>query len=111
MLVSIVGTSVAANAVSANVMAGHQEEILKRPSFIEFGLVGSAAGLLATVMIGSQVIIQDQEITGANRYPIVPDDFIVKGAGRAGDKLYITYRNKTGGALTAWTILNITPLA
>jgi hypothetical protein len=91
-------------------MAGSLYEVLARPSIVEFGLVGSAAGLLATIMIGGEVLMQDQEISGANRFPIVPDDWILKAAGRAGAKIYITLRNRTGGALTSWVILNITPV-
>lgn len=105
-----ISLSVAANAVSANIMAGNLFEYLERPSIIEFGLTSSAAGILATVMIGSQIICQDQEISGANRYPIVPDDWILKAAGRANSKIYITLRNRTAGALTNWVILNITPV-
>jgi len=104
------GTSIAANSTSVNLMAGNLYEYLDRPSVIEFGMVGSAVGLLATIMLGGQVIVQDQEISGANRYPIVPDDWIIKAAAKAGAKIYITLRNRTGGALTAWVILNITPL-
>ena len=52
-----------------------------------------------------------RSITGANRFPIIPDDWILKAAGRAGSKIYITLRNRTVGALTAWVILNITPVA
>jgi hypothetical protein len=105
-----IALSVAANATSANVMAGNLYEYLKRPSIIEFGLVSSAAGILATVLVGGEVLMQDQEISGANRFPILPDDFLLKHAGRAGAQIYITLRNRTGGALTNWVILNITPV-
>jgi hypothetical protein len=67
--------------------------------------------MLATVMVGGEVIMQDQEISGANRFPIIPDDWILKHAGRAGAKIYITLRNRTAGALTNWVILNITQIA
>lgn len=110
IVVPAVAFSVAANATSANLMAGNLYEVLARPSILEFGMVGSAAGLLATVMVGGEVISQDQEISGANRYPIVPDDYILKAAGRAGSKIYITLRNRTGGALTANIVINITPV-
>jgi len=75
---------VALNATSANLMAGSLYEILARPSIVEFGMTASAVGILATVMLGGEVLVQDQEISAANRYPIVPDDWILKAAGRAG---------------------------
>lgn len=105
-----IGLSVAANATSANIMAGSLYEVLARPSVVEFGLVASNVGILATVMLGGEVLMQDQEISGANRYPIVPDDWILKAAGRAGSKIYITFRNRTAGALTVNAIINITPV-
>jgi hypothetical protein len=111
MIVSpAISLSVAANAVSANVMSGNLFEVISRPSLVEFGLTASNAGILATIMLGNEIIAQDQEISSANRYPIVPDDWILKAGGRPGAKIYITLRNRTAGALTAWVILNITPL-
>ena len=106
-----VAFSVAANSTSANIMAGNLYEVLARPSIIEFGMTSSAAGILATIMVGGDVLMQDQEISSANRFPVVPDDWILKAAGRAGAKIYIVLRNRTGGALTCWVVLNITPVA
>lgn len=105
-----ISLQVVANTSSANVMAGNFYEILQRPSVVEFGLVGSAVGILATVMIGPDVICQDQEVPGTNRFPLVPDDWILKAAGRAGSKIFITFRNRTAGNLNAWAVLNITPI-
>jgi hypothetical protein len=92
-------------------MAGSLYEVLARPSIVEFGMTASAVGILATILLGGETLMQDQEISGANRYPIVPDDWILKAAGRAGAKIYITYRNRTVGALTVTQVLNITPVA
>ena len=111
VVVPALALSVAANSTSANVMSGSLYEVLARPSIVEFGMTASAAGLLATIMLGGEVLMQDQEISGASRYPIVPDDWILKAAGRAGAKIYITYRNRTGSALTVTQVLNITPVA
>lgn len=111
VVVPAVALSVAPNATSANIMAGSLYEVLARPSVVEFGMTASAAGILATIMIGGEVLMQDQEISGANRYPIVPDDWVLKAGGKAGSKIYITYRNRTGGALTVTQVINITPVA
>jgi len=105
-----IALAVAANATSANLMAGNLFEVLQRPSIVEFGMVSSAQGILATVILGSQTLMQDQEISGANRFPISPDAFLLKGIGRGGDKIYITLRNRTGGSLTNNVTLIITPV-
>lgn len=111
VVVPAIALSVAANSTSANVMSGSLYEILARPSIVEFGMVASAVGLLATAMLGGEVLQQDQEISGANRYPIIPDDYLLKAAGRAGAKIYLTFRNRTGAAVTVNVVINITPVA
>jgi hypothetical protein len=105
-----VAFSVAANSVSANLMAGNMFEYLERPSIVEFGLAASAVGLLLTAFLGSTIICQDQEISAANRYPVIPDDWILKAAAKANSKIFATLRNRTAGALNGWVILNITPV-
>jgi len=111
VVVPALNLSVAANATSANIMAGSLYEVLARPSIVEFGMTSSAVGILATIMLGGDVLMQDQEISAANRYPIIPDDWILKSPGRAGSKIYATFRNRTAGALTIIVVLNITPVA
>jgi len=109
--VPAVSLSVAANAVSAHVFSGNVYEVLTRPSQVNFGIVASAAGILTTVMVGTRIIAQDQEVSGANRFPIVPDDFLINGPGVPGEKLYVTFRNRTAGALTVTCAVNIQPVA
>lgn len=96
--------SVAANAVSANVVAGQIYEFLERAANLMLCAVGSAVGLNVTLVIGSVVIINDQPISGANRFPITPDDIVTKVRGARG-RIVLTFRNTTGGALTVnWTV-------
>jgi hypothetical protein len=95
--------SVAANAVSTNQVAGQLYEFLDRPAKLMLAAVGSALGLNVTLLIGGVAVINDQPISGANRFPILPDDIVTaeRGVGR----LILTFRNTTGGALTvSWTL-------
>lgn len=102
--------SVAANATSANVLAGKAMEFLNEDSKITLFATGAAAGLFSTLMIGDSVLIDDQEISGANRYPLRPDDMVDEGAGFAGDRLILRLRNSTGAALVGQTLLVVEPL-
>lgn len=102
--------SVAANLSIANVLSGKSLEFLQGPSFIEFAVNASAIGLFYTILIGTEVIVEDQEANSQNRYGVYPDDFIVQGAGIAGNRLVIKLRNSTAGAITAFSTAKITPL-
>lgn len=97
-------TAVAANATSTNVLAGQIFEFLDRPTRLILAAVGSAAGLNVTLLIGGVAIVNDQPISGANRFPILPDDIVTKIRGARG-RIVLTYRNTTAGALTvSWTV-------
>jgi len=74
-------TVVALNSTSANLIAGDINEFLARPSVVSLFCTGSAAGLRAQLLIGKDVVIDDQEISAANRFPITPDDFLSRGGG------------------------------
>lgn len=94
--------SVAANSVSANVLAGQLYEFLSQNSQIVLSCAGSAAGLNVTLLAGGVALINDQAINGANRFPVIPDDIITQELVPAGARLLLTFRNTTGGALTAF---------
>lgn len=103
--------SVAANSTVANVVAGKPFEFVGRPSIVRVYATGSATGLNATVLIGGLNIVQDQLISAANRFPIRPDDMFCDAAAPAGSRIVVSLRNTTGGALTAITMVEVTPVA
>lgn len=102
--------SVAANATSLNVLAGKIAEFLAEDSVLRLFGTGAAAGVFATLMVGDSVLVDDQEISGANRFPLKPDDLIDEGAGFEKDRLILRFRNSTAGALVVQSRLEIEPL-
>lgn len=102
--------SVAANATVANVLAGKVHEFLSGPSVIRFYATGSAVGLNSTFLVGNESIVQDQEVNAQNRLPIVPDDFVGESGGVQGDRIVISFRNTTAGAITAFTRVEVEPV-
>lgn len=90
--------SVAANATSTNQLAGQLFEFLDRPAKVMLSAASSAAGINVTFLIGGTAVVNDQPISQANRFPILPDDIVTseRGLGR----MILTFRNTTGGALT-----------
>lgn len=91
--------SVAANSVSANVLAGQLYEFVPETN-LTVSVAGSATGLRASLIVGAP-IIDDQAINLQNRFPIVPDDVIHSGY-VPGGRMILRFRNTTAGALTAF---------
>jgi len=91
---------VAANSVSANVLAGQLYEFVPEGQPVTISVTGSAIGLRTTYICGAPVI-NDQAIGLQNRFPLIPDDIIQSGAVPGGRQV-LTFRNTTAGPLTAF---------
>lgn len=103
-------TSIAAGATNDNVLTGSALEFLDRHSALDFGLVGSATGLLIDVYVGNAIVAENMAPSQQNRVPVWPEDFTLRTVGAAGERLKIRVRNTTGGALTLFHTVNQTPL-
>lgn len=106
MLISS-SVQVAANAVSGNVLAGELFEFLPVTAAVSVFATGSAAGLRATFTLGGVTQVSDGLIPATNRYPVRPDDGLVSVGGVAGERLFLEFRNTTGGALVAQWVIDI----
>lgn len=93
--------SIAANTTVQNVLAGKIDEFLKMNSVITLYANAEAVGLNVTLIVGSNVILDDQEVPNraAGTAIVKPDDFIIQGGGLAGDRLILRVRNTTGAAI------------
>lgn len=105
-----VQTTVAANGTVENILTGSQYEYLPYDALVEFGLVASAVGLVLDVYSGQDIIAEGWTPSFANRIPVYPDDFPMSDVAAAGERLKIRARNTTGGALTLYTTVRISPL-
>ena len=92
--------SVSANSVSSNQLAGQLYEFVPAGAMVTLSATGSATGLRATFINGVP-LINDQAIGLQNRFPLVPDD-VLHGGPVPGGRMVLTFRNTTGGALTAF---------
>lgn len=98
--------SVAANSVNDNVITGSQFEYLPYNAKINFGLVGSAAGLLVDVFSGQDIVAESFAPPITNRFPVNPDDFTLADVAAGGERIKVRARNTSGGALTLfWSII------
>jgi hypothetical protein len=101
---------VAANTTVDNVLAGKIYEFAPQNSVVTLLGAASAVGLRVSLLIGNEVQIDDQEISAANRYPLNPDDYVVRGGALRGDRIVLRLRNTTGAGITANTVLDIDPV-
>lgn len=102
--------SVAANSVNDNVITGSQFEYLPYNARVDFGLVGSATGLLIDVFSGQDIIAESFAPPTQNRFPINPDDFTLTDVAAGGERIKVRARNTTGGALTLFWSVVISPV-
>lgn len=104
-------TNVAAGATNSNVLAGSIFEYLPFNAYIEFGVVGDAAGAArCTITSGQDVIMEEAPISRAARFPVRPDDFNLNDTARGGERLVVKVRNTGGAAIDVFWCLNITPV-
>ncbi len=103
-------TSVAAGAVNDNLLSGSAFEYARAPSVVSIGCVASATGGFVTIQAGPTILLEESPPTVKASMPTVPDDFLYTAAVAPGDRLVIRFRNPTGGALTARTVVQITDI-
>jgi len=95
--------SIAANSVSANQLAGELYEFVSRPTRLTLLAAAAAVGLRATWLIGGVAVLNDQDVSQANRFPIVPDDVMTSEVGFG--RMILTFRNTTGAAIIVnWAV-------
>lgn len=110
MPVDIVSTSVAANALSDNVLAGRLFEYTPGNAVLDFYATGSATGLRLQISIGGVVMAEEIVVNAQNRVPVIPDDFVTQEGATGGSRISARFRNTTAGALTGILTMKISPV-
>lgn len=122
MGVIVRSADVAAGTTNPNIWSGSVFEYARTSGLLSIGLVspetaaaGPAAGLLATINVGADVVAEeyplptlDPAIVGRNG-PVIPDDFWFQDAAAQGDRIVTAIRNPTGGALAYYGVAIFTP--
>jgi len=102
--------SIAANTRSANLLAGKAFEFAPAASIVNVYAVAAAVGVNLDVLIGGENVMNDEEVSGANRFPQVNTDLTVRHGARIGDRIFIAGRNTTGGAIILSLLVEVLPL-
>ena len=101
--------SVAANASVENILSGKLHEFLPEASIVTVAISAAAVGMFASILVGGESIMQDQEVSSSNRFPITPDDIVAQGAGFEADRLIVSLRNSTGAAIIVRSTVTVEP--
>lgn len=95
--------SVGANAVSANQLSGKLYENLNALATVLLAAAAAAVGVNCTLLINGVAVVNDEPISRANRFPIIPDDVVTEEVGIG--RLILTFRNTTGAAIVVdWSV-------
>jgi len=102
--------SVAANAVSANVLAGSPFEFVAQPSIIKLATTqagAAASDITGDFQVGGESLLQGGNISDRSAFPTFRDDILVEAGAQAGERLFLTFANTTGGALVVQFLLDV----
>src|SRR5258708_39167768 len=103
--------SVAAGAVKLNVPAGSVLEFPDRNYFWRLAVTADAAfAMRLTVQVGQRTHMEESQISGANRPPILPDDLLISRFPiPRGTRIVLKARNTGAGANTIFWNLHLDP--
>jgi len=103
--------SIAAGAVNLNVIAGSVYEFADRNYYARLATTGDAAfAMRLTVQVGQKTVMEESQISGANRPPILPDDMLIsRFPVPRGSRLVLKARNTGAGANTIFWNMQLDP--
>lgn len=102
--------SVPANATVDNLFSGSAFEFARQNSLLNMAIVGSATGLVATIQVGSRVVVEESPLAILATMPKLQDDFYYSEGVLANERLICRVRNTTAGALTVRSIAQLQPV-
>lgn len=104
--------SVAAGATYTP-LSGWQYEYLPFPALVEVGINATATGVVATISSGSDVLQEESPVQAGGTAGVIPSPLntpYLSDQAAAGDRLKVSARNTTAGAITVNGIVKVTPL-
>lgn len=95
----------AGGEIVENLFSGSAFEFARQNSLLNMAMVGSAAGLVATIQVGSRVVVEESPLSILGTMPKLQDDFYYSEGILANERLICRVRNTT--AATPLTIRSI----
>jgi len=105
--------SIAAGA-TFNPLSNTNFQYVPRPGIVKYLHRATAVGLVATILSGSDELMQEGPVPAGGTAGVTPSEFNVPPITdqvAAGDLQSVRYRNPTGGAITVDGMFDYTPIA
>lgn len=106
-----VEASVAAGATNSNLFAGSAFEFARVRTLVALGVTAAATGTFITINSGSDVVLEESPPYVKTAFPVVPDEMFYNDVMEAGDRLRVSARNPTGGAVIHRAIALLTAVS
>lgn len=103
--------SIPAGTTNENILAGSQYEFARRRCIISGGILGAAAGLVANINSGGDVVMEQFPVSVKAGFPVIPDDFVFTDVMEVGDRLSIPVQNTTAGPIGCAVIIQVQEIA
>lgn len=103
-------TVIPLNGTVPNVLTGQLFEFIQRGSLVKFFLNSSATGLLMSIIVGNESLLQEGGIRFTNTFPSTADDQVVATYARPGDRVLMSARNTTGANITLFWKIEVQPV-
>ena len=101
-------TSVGAGLTDANLLAGSVFEFARSNILIIAGCTAAATGTFITINSGSDVVLEESPPIVSTVFPVIPDDMFYSDVATVGDRIVLSARNPTGGAVIHRALVQIT---
>ena len=102
--------SVAAGASNPNLLTGSTFEFMRGNVYLSIGITAAATGTFITIISGSDIVLEESAPNVLTRYPVIPDEMYFNDVATLADRLVISARNPTGGAVIHRLIVQVTNL-
>lgn len=103
-------TSVAAGGAEPNLVSGSAFEFARVRQIVAIAFVAAATGTFITIQSGADVILEESPPLVLTSMPVIPDHFYYNDVMEQGDRLKLSARNPTGGAVIHRGIVQVNPL-
>lgn len=102
--------SVGAGLTDPNLLTGSTFEFMRGNVYLSIGVTAAATGTFVTIISGSDIVLEESPPNVLTRYPIIPDEMYFNDVATLADRLVISARNPTGGAVIHRVVVQVTNL-
>ena len=103
-------TSVGIGVTDPNLLTGSTFELQRNNVFLSIGVTAAATGTFITIISGSDIVVEESPPPVLTRYPVIPDEMYFNDVATLADRLVISARNPTAGAIILRTLVQVTNL-